>query len=290
MNVRQARVQIRERAPTEVLDLALVLIKRNARAFAMLSAVLVIPTTAIVWALVESATPAPIYALFVGSSIAATAIRAPVVLLCGHAMFAERVPLGWVWSDTRRHLPAIAKLVVRRALLSLTIVGIVWDWVTRYHVDEVLLLERLEGEAVATRLTHLRRRFGGSCQEQLVHHAFLGAAAVVCASSVWVLVRLVFESEPMVWWPISGGVAPFVAAILLTQVYLATAKFLFYLNLRTVNEGWDLFLETRAIESMLAPQHMRASTPRLTDEPPADTPAMHPSSAQAAIDAGGPLP
>lgn len=272
MNVRHARVRIRERAPTEVLDLALLFIKRNARSFAILGAVLVIPATALVWALVKTLDVVPFYATFVGCTIAATAIRAPVVVLCGHAMFAERVPLTWVWSDTRRYLPAIARLVARRALLALTIVGVLWDWVTRYHVDEVLLLERLDGAAATTRLAHLRRRFGAACQEQLVHHLFLGAAAVASIVSVWVFLRLIFESEPVVWWPLGGGIAPAVASILLTQVYLATAKFLFYLNLRTVNEGWDLFLETRAIEALLAPRRSASDAPRLGDEPPLGDP------------------
>ena len=72
MNVRHARVRIRERAPTEVLDLALLFIKRNARSFAILGAVLVIPATALVWALVKTLDVVPLYATFVGCTIAAT--------------------------------------------------------------------------------------------------------------------------------------------------------------------------------------------------------------------------
>jgi hypothetical protein len=38
---------------------------------------------------------------------------------------------------------------------------------------------------------------------------------------------------------------PFILLYLTVQAFLAVSKFLYYLNLRTVHEGWELFLEVR---------------------------------------------
>lgn len=280
MNVRHARVRIRERAPTEVLDLAFVFLKRNGALFGALTALLVIPATAVVVTAASTYSSLSWYVAFVGCMVMDVVVRAPVVLACGQAMFSERVQVRGVLADLRRHLPIVVSLVGRRALLALTVGGVLLDWFGRYHADEVLLLERLDGAAAQTRLRHLRRRFGSQCQEQLVHHLFLGTLAVVSAVSVWVFVRMIFSTESVEWWPKSGGDVAFVAAVLTVQVYFATAKFLFYLNLRTVNEGWDLFLETRAIEALLerrrgpgggAPRLTRpVATETVTGEPAAE--------------------
>ena len=264
MNVDRARVRIRERAPTEVLDLTFVFLKRNAALFGALAALLVIPAALIVALAARTYVALSWYVAFVGCMVMDVVIRAPVVLACGQVMFSDRVRLGGVLADLRRHLPVVVSLVGRRALLALTVVGVLLDWFGRYHADEVLLLERLDGAAAQTRLRHLRRRFGSQCQEQLVHHLFLGTVAVVSAVSVWVFARMIFSNESVEWWPKNGGDVAFVAAVLAVQVYFAAAKFLFYLNLRTVNEGWDLFLETRAIESLLERRRPRAGAPRLT--------------------------
>lgn len=265
MNVDRARVRIRERAPTEVLDLAFVFLKRNGALFGALAALVVIPATLVVAAAASTYTSLSWYVAFVGCMVMDIVIRAPVLLACGQAMFSERVRLASVLADLRRHLPIVVSLVGRRALLALTVGGVLLDWFGRYHADEVLLLERLDGAAAQTRLRHLRRRFGSQCQEQLVHHLFLGTVAVVSAMSIWVCVRMIFSNESVDWWPRGGGDVVFVGAVLAVQVYFATAKFLFYLNLRTVNEGWDLFLETRAIEALLERRRgPRADAPRLT--------------------------
>jgi len=275
VNVDRARVRIRERAPTEVLDLAFVFIKANARAFALVAAVLVVPATVlVVAAAATTGGAASWYLAWVGCVAASTAIRGPLVLLCGHAMFAERVPLATVLADTRRHLPQIAGLVARRTALSLTVVGVVWEWFVRYHADEVLLLERLSGPAAATRLEHLRRRFGSQSQEQLVQHSFLGLTLVVSAASSWVLGRLVFANQDVAWWPKSAADPVIVGSILASQVYFAAAKFLFYLNLRTVNEGWDLFLETRAIEALVAKRRAPLREGTKLAHPPAAGPSF----------------
>ena len=284
MNVERARVRIRERGRLEVLDLAFVFLRTNARAFAILSAVVVLPLSVLAWAVLglldEAAWWVQLYAAVVLYATLSAAVRAPVLLLAGQAMFVDPPTLARTRSEMNELAGPIAALIVRRFALAATLIGLPIHALTRYFLEEVLLLERVGRAATRSRLQYLRRKFGGDWGGQLFVHGFLGLAFVVAAWTAWVLAHWLFATDPeteIFVYPRSLGAWPLALGILGAQVYFAAGKFLYYLNLRTIHEGWDLFLETRAIRIELdRRRRRRARTARRAPPPRPAAPEARP--------------
>lgn len=174
----------------------------------------------------------------------------PLVLLNGNLVFDSRPPVGQVFGGVLRLLPGyfLRAFVWRTALLSVLAPSIVAVWrgaVHQFFLAEVLLLERLRGRDVGRRLGALTRVRAERTVAFLLLDVTLAICFVVCAGYAYNLLlgAVGLDDVPEHWRAGYDLLSPithiFVFAYL---VFHSTAKFLFYLDLRSQSEGWDVEL------------------------------------------------
>jgi hypothetical protein len=124
------------------------------------------------------------------------------------------------------------------------------------------------------RVRNLREQLGLQSRLFLAANAFTGALVLAGVYMTWYTATLVFMREVDVRISVRVlGEIPFLAGLAVSQVYCCVAKFIYYLNLRTIHEGWDLSLAVR--RALAAPQPLagrlrraEASGPSVPHLPP----------------------
>lgn len=275
MNLDDLSVAVRERTLPEIYDLALVLARRHAgrllllalagaAPFVALDALLLAGAeggdgTALTWLAVLLATQAPI-------------ATAPLAAYLGEAMFSRAPTVRGALATARGRLGALLVLALHRgAFLALPValaaavghawIGLVFAFLLMFyplHAVEVVLLER-QPLGPSLRRAH---QLMGSWRSDAIGHLAVGAlvvvlGVVVAAVSGALLIDLLFTGAvDLDAWPRWFDPARSWLPLLLPWpfiAWLAVARFLAYIDLRTRREGWEIEIELRRAGRRLAP-------------------------------------
>jgi len=249
-DLRRTRIVLRERSVAEVLDLALRFVVVNARTYAAVAAVALVPAALACAVAGDRLGWRSGWAL---AAVLALAADVPFTLLASRLVFDDRVRARDVLRDA---LPSAGRVVALRLaalplvailLLALVVPG-VWLATTLLFATEVALLEQ----------AGLGRVFGRAARlaSSAPSGAVLGLGALLLLAVAGVLFvdvagraligEILLFQPPRPVWSTGGGVLP-VLGLFLAIPYLATARLLLYLNVRTRTEGWDIQVRFAAL-------------------------------------------
>ena len=254
MNLNAARVELRVRSATDVLDLAAPLALRSWRVFAPLAAAVLLPAFAACLVVhYRFAWRWP--AVWVLAVVLGAFTQVPFTLACGELLFAapRDVRVRPLLRRSLSRLPAflVSYLLTRLAhvagLMVLVLPLFTASWF--FVVPEVLLLEKATPFGALGRSMRAVRGRGGAAFGVTVALLLLAVAGVVAGevlgSSIVGTVLQLGEPFGRLWQ--QGGTVYALAGFFLTVPLIASARFLAYTDLRTRKEGWDIQLRFMAI-------------------------------------------
>ncbi|MCR9141314.1 MAG: hypothetical protein NXI24_03620 [bacterium] len=177
-------------------------------------------------------------------------IHLPVLLLNGSLLFDPRPNLREIFANALRFFPRY--LWSQAILLPVQTVVFCWTFVLPWRAmiahffrGEVIVLERLKGRDMIRRLDAMsvgqgERNVGFVFLNGLIFLLYLGATGF----GFNVLLGMASLADRF-WW-LDAGFSLFSPIIhfffLAYGVFQATAKFLFYIDSRSLREGWDIEL------------------------------------------------
>lgn len=290
MKLDASRVRLRERTTWEVLDLAFLFLRQNSAKFLGLGVLLGVPFVLTLyglcrWAELNTGRPdslLKVYLVLIAGLFLILLFRLPFLALAADAIFNEEASaLAATGVFLRTRPPTPWRFVAARLLPIVTVVGVGVKGFTEYFLEETILLERLSAKDLAMRVRNLREQLGLQTRLFLAANAFTGALVLVGVYMTWYAATLVFLREVDVRISVRVlGEIPFLAGLAVSQVYCCVAKFMCYLNLRTIHEGWDLSLAVRRVQAVPQPlagrQHRAGTQTPQGVFPPADRTAHHP--------------
>jgi len=259
MKLESARVRIRERTRWEVLDLAFLFIKLNAKPFALLAVATGVPFGLVmfglgVWARGGSDGPGSFfraYAALVLVAVLTRLLRLPFLALAADAMFRSgpsvRDALRRPW---RTELGRPVRHALGRLLPTAVVLPLFIECTSEYVADEITMLEAVPADRLRSRVAYFHEPLRSKCWPFLMANGAMGGLVLTVCCLAGAGVRLIALREVQV--DLSIGLLteiPFIVGFVLSQIYCCVARFLFYLNLRTVHEGWDLFLVVRRLRA-----------------------------------------
>ncbi len=250
MNILEARVALRDRPLLDVVDLTVRFCARHARAYAKVSALVLVPAFLVTWAV----------AARVGwgwgwtSAFAlAAAAGGPFTVLASRLVFEPTVRVRHVLLLALRATPRLfgvraIELVALALGTFFFVVPAIWLAVLFFFVSEVAVLEHASpGVAIA----RMQRLVGGHFGDALMAFLFLLALHIVVVFVGDATGRAVLEDLLEITAPPSiieaQGSALGLAAFWLFLPFGTTCRFLLYLNVRTRIEGWDIQTRFTAI-------------------------------------------
>ena len=250
MDLREARVVLRERRILDVLDLALRFVVAHAVPYLVVSAFVVVPcaVATVMVATHQGFTQGLMFAL----ALSALA-EVPFTVLGSRLVFEHEVSFGQVLRASLRRAPAVLVtrgLVATAALLGLAVVILPGVWVAAsfFFVSEIAVLEEA---GVGTAMSRAQRMLSGRFGDAMVAWMLLGALHL---GATWLGDRalasqlndlLQISPPPKIGDP-DGGMLGLVA-FWLAVPYLTTARLFAYLDLRTRTEGWDVQVRFAAL-------------------------------------------
>jgi hypothetical protein len=250
MDLKLARVALRERSILEVLDLAVVFVSRHRAAYLRTMLVACVPPYVV----------ACLFGIYAGWQWAwATAIllgaaaQAPFTILASRLVFEGEVKARDAVTTALRAMPRvvvvrIVQLVGTVAALAALFVPGVLAASAMLFVSEALLLERASVGAALGR----SRRIAATRFEVAIGGVFTFAVVVVGAVLLGDVAGRSVVSEvlefraPSSIFEAGGGWLPMLGFWLVVP-FLATARFFLYLDFRTRSEGWDVQTRFAAI-------------------------------------------
>lgn len=259
MKLDEARVVLRPRSLSEILDLALrFATEPAAKLYAKLGALTLLPawglTLAARWGLGWDWAMVWLLALAL-----ATPIQGVFTVAVGRMMFAEEVSVREVLGQYLRRLPAyLGALIVTRmmiGLLSLAAVLVIpplWMWGRCTYIHEACLLEHAgPTEAIGRASRMINRNLVGAIGLLLM--LTLAAAGFVFVAESLIndgLLKFVLQlGRPFGSLFDEGGSAAALLGLFLVVPYWTTTRFLAYIDLRTRRDGWDVQLRFMAIQA-----------------------------------------
>lgn len=250
MNVLTARVVFRDRAPVDVLDLALRFVVVHAKVFAKTSLLVLTPALGLSWAAARAG------GWVVGWVVAvslAVVVRVPFTILASRLVFEDDVRALEVLRVAARAAPRVVVVRVLWALVlalsfSLFFAPAIWAASALLYVDEIALLERQGIVKTFLRAASVASRSIGEALLGVSSLAFVTALGVGLAEigGRSILSELLQIRPPPSAWQ-EGGSALCLVGWFGVVPYLATARFFSYLNVRTRAEGWDIQTRFAAI-------------------------------------------
>ncbi len=260
LDIRNIQYQLRPRRLDEVFDFALLVIRRHLGLFLLVGLPPVILFTALNTVLIfylnggwldepESSSWLHLFVLvllFFERSVLAL----PVLLLNGTLLFDDRPRLRQILRTSLSVYPRylMHQAVLRSVLcvgLGWTIIAPWWAVVTHFFKSEVIALERLQGAQIGRRLSAMtagqnERTFGF-----LIIDAAFFVLVVLAASYGWNYLLDTLKLAERYWWLDAQPMllAPIMHVFILSYaIFHTTAKFLFYIDSRSLREGWDVEL------------------------------------------------
>ncbi|MFT5431874.1 MAG: hypothetical protein ACI9OJ_002572 [Myxococcota bacterium] len=265
MNLQAARVVLRPRTTSDIMDLGLAWQRQiGGRLFIRLSLILLLPSL-VMCVIAKQAFSLGWDDVWVLAVVSTSALEGVFTIACGQLMFAESVKPLAVWQQFRpRLVPYIGMLIVisvLQGLLMLTVIGWILAWPSFLFCREAVLLENV-GATDAVRRSHRfvkrdrSRAFGLSLLFLLV------TCGLVLVSEL--LIGATFEFVLQIGRPFGqiedGGSFAALVGLHLAVPIIAAARFLAYIDLRTRQDGWDIQVKFLAIAGQINAEE--ASDPR----------------------------
>lgn len=243
-------VAIRERSFLDILDLALVVVRRRPVAIGIAATAGIAPFAALnAWLLTEPEFPigVELYLLMLEAPWA----TAPLTVVLGGLMFGERPSAVRVLKTlARSSLAMVLYHVVVRGLLIVSVLFYPLIPARLAFLNEVILLERGRWWAVVRRNAALCGHRGGELFGQWLAQIGFGSAFVL---AFWLgtgkLIQALTSSE-LTWdepdWADLRGLR-FQATVWLAVAFFGVARFLTYIDQRIRLEGWEVELRLRSV-------------------------------------------
>lgn len=243
LDVIRARVALRHRPLSDVLDLALRFCVVHGKAYAKVALVVLVPGFALSVLVARSSGWALAWTVAAAWSLAA---QVPFTVLASRLVFEDRVRAREVLAGAARDLPRIVVLrVLTLTALALGailfIIPAVWIAVIFCFSTEVLLLERAGVGHTLARSQRVAQSDVGEALSMVVLVLAFSAGAIALAEiggRAVIEEVLQFRAPPPLW--AAGGSVLGLLGLLSAVPYLSTARFFTYLNIRTRTEGWDI--------------------------------------------------
>jgi len=273
----QNRIVIRERVFVDVLDLALRVIRQDAWPLAVALVAGVVPVMCLnAWLLADVAQE--VEEIPLGSGIVIEVpfgymwctlllviwetplATAPITLVLGQVLFAERPRAGQAAADYFKSLP---QMFWYQVVLRAVFVPWVVTWPVLFggwpYLNEVILLERNPmRRGRRNRMTTYRRAailHGRNVAELFVRWMGSVALGVLLFFSLWLSIWITGGMLLNEWaWGGPVYTVCFPLALWLVVGYFAVVRFLGYLDLRIRREGWEVELMLRAEGARLTRQ------------------------------------
>jgi hypothetical protein len=250
MDLMRARVALRERPLLDVLDLAVRFCAAHAKAYAKLSAAVLVPAFAVSWAAGHFVN----WWLGWFVTVAVTAFAgAPFVALASRLVFADSVGTGEALRIALRAVPGLIGVRVLQAMAlgaSLIMVGLPWIWLGTIllFVVEVLVLEGSgAGGALGRAQRIANAHFSDAALTMLILVFAPACAAMLADVAGREVLSSVLEIKPPPSMFREGGSWLALLGWWATLPLLQTARFFVYLDIRTRTEGWDIQTRFAAI-------------------------------------------
>lgn len=243
VDVGSARVAFRERPLVDVLDLALRFLVVHGRAYSKLALAVLLPSFALCWAAAAAAG----WTVGLGVAVALSLlVEVPFTLLAARLVFEREPRTAEVLRAAVSHLPGL--LLLRAVWATTLVLGLAmflvpaaWVGAVFLFTDEVLLLERAPPLSALSRAQRLASASGGTALLATFLFFVVRAAAVALAEvGGRALLSELLQIRPPEGALSAGGSVLCLAGILLAVPYVATARLLTYLDVRTRAEGWDV--------------------------------------------------
>jgi hypothetical protein len=256
LDLRRTRVALRDRSIADVLDLAIRFLVAEARSYAKVAVVALVPPALAAIAVSRA------LGWWWGWAVAvvlATMAEVFFTVLASRLVFEGEVRARDVLRQGLADLPRVAGARVARTLsvafgLFLLIVVGVWAATISFFVVEVILLERSRLGAAFARSQRIASAAPSDVLICVLVFPIVTALAVLLADVAGRSVMdelLQFDTPPPVWSGKGGALA--VLGFFAQVPYVATARFFVYLNVRTRAEGWDIQTRFYAIARRAAP-------------------------------------
>jgi hypothetical protein len=247
VNLQGATVVLRVRTVADILDLAFRYCFTNQRVYWRLAAVTLLPCFALCAYLVHHGWRwSQVWCLAVALGVF---VQGPFTLCAGQHLFERDATAGRALREFVRHVMsyflAVSLGCLLLALAYLPLLALIpTTWIRVAYIREVVLLEGASAGQALVRASRFIRRQGGPTLGMLCC-LLLGQLYAVAGAELLGqgIVEYVFQfGQPFgsLWH--SGGSLFALAGFFLCQPYIATARFLKYIDVRTRKEGWDVQL------------------------------------------------
>jgi hypothetical protein len=243
-------IQIRERSFSDVLDLALVVVRNRPKTLGLAALAGVAPFALLnAWLTLNPGFPTFGYlALLVLESPWATA---PLTVVLGGLMFGERPSTRHVIATLLRGLPAmIAYQFVIRALLLVTFILYPIMPAKLAFLNEVILLERCPFGGAMRRCSTLSGARGSDLFGYWAAEVFFGGLFVICFWAGTSVIQSALFTSQITWdqpgWSDLYGLRLQVA-VWVAIAFFGVVRFLTYIDQRIRLEGWEVKLRLQAV-------------------------------------------
>jgi hypothetical protein len=252
VNLGRARVVLRLRPLTDVLDLALRVCAESAGTYRKLSLALLVPALAICASLRYFAGWSWWWVWLIAIAFG-SALQGAFTIAVGQLLFEEAAPTRTLLGRFGRRLPAyLGTLFGTRLLLAISAFTVALYpilWIRFCFVPETVLLEGASPGRAISRASRFVRRYGGA-----VFGLWFWTVVAQLAWTIGVeligqgVTNEVFQlGEPFGSLFSDGGSLFALAGYFASIPFVATARFLEYIDIRTRKEGWDIQLKFSAL-------------------------------------------
>ena len=264
MDLVHARVALRERPLLDVVDLSIRFCVANAGAYARLSAAVLVPGLLASFAIARLGG----WALgWMAAVVLSALVDAPFVALASRLVFSERTRVREVLRATAAATPRL--LVARLGQLfafavCLLAMGLPWLWLGSLllFVPEVIVLEQSRPRSAWARASRIANaQLGIVMAANIVLSTLFVAGPIVADIAGRELLGTVLEIRPPRGVFAEGGSALALLGFWCLVPLRATARFFFYLDVRTRTEGWDIQTRFAALAAREASEAEARATP-----------------------------
>lgn len=243
LDVIRARVALRHRPFSDVLDLALRFIVVHWRVYAKVALVTVLPGILGTWLLAWQG--GWVWGWLIGIVWTLFA-QTPFTILASRLVFEDRVrarDVVWAALHDSPRILWLRILTLGAASLGFMMLFIPAAWIAIISCfsNEVVLLERATvGQALGRSQRVAQSDFGESLMMVIVGLVATGGAVLIAEFGGRAIIEelLQFRGPPSMF--VEGGSVLALIGLFGVVPYVATARFFTYLNIRTRAEGWDI--------------------------------------------------